>query len=538
MKKTLLIPILSATLLLAACNDWLSEISPGTELLDDYLVNGNSAIALTNGCYVPLQWEFGKTYFPEWFIGDVCSDDAQKGGQSVTDMSVAYDMENFKVNADNTYLLMYYQTQFQGIERCNMALSQIPAMEPDEYMDQDLKDRLIGEVRFLRAMYYFRLVRVFGGVPKIDKVVEGSDNWKQSRASAQDIYKMIEKDLLDAEPALWDKSDYPEADLGRATKGAAQAMLLKTYLTGHKHFTNPYGEAEKWGKAVVDAAQAGEYALCDNFFDNFTLAGENGRESIFEIQYTHDPQSDYGGDAGGLGLTRGTFTVILTRSRSQALMGDQTGWGFNRPSADLYEAFETGDPRRDLTIINPTDAQISNPNEDIYLGTRYLNRKYAMTTDGEGGVMYKLPHETRGPINNKVIRYADALLMYAEACVETGNTGQAKWALEEVRNRARGGNAALLPEFPGYNGYSDTAEDLKKAIRHERRVELAMEGHRWFDLNRWGIAHSTMTAFKKKAGNELLAAEMNDFIEGTHELFPIPTEERRLSDLDQNHGYE
>ncbi|MHB9143254.1 MAG: RagB/SusD family nutrient uptake outer membrane protein, partial [Paludibacter sp.] len=139
--------------------------------------------------------------------------------------------------------------------------------------------------------------------------------------------------------------------------------------------------------------------------------------------------------------------------------------------------------------------------------------------------------------NIKVIRYADVLLMYAEACCETNNLAPAKWALEQVRNRAREGNVAILPAFPNYNSYTDNQTDLRKAIRHERRVELGMEGHRWFDLCRWGIAKQTMDAY---AASETPAAraEMATFVAGKNELFPIPAAEIDLDPLmEQNPNY-
>ena len=155
---------------------------------------------------------------------------------------------------------------------------------------------------------------------------------------------------------------------------------------------------------------------------------------------------------------------------------------------------------------------------------------------GQDGKYIPLSHASRSPLNYRVIRYADVLLMYAEACCEENATTEAKAALEKVRSRARGNNPAILPEFPGYNNYQDTKDDLMKAIRHERRVELAMEGHRWFDLCRWNIAKKTMDAYKANETPEA-RAEMADFIEGKHELFPIPQEEVNLGGLEQNPGY-
>lgn len=506
------------TLMLTSCDSWLLEPSPGVTKLADFYTVGQTAIQNTNAAYVPLMWEYNSTYFPEWFIGDVVSDDALKGGQSVGDMADVYDMENFKTNSNNGYLLDFYRAQYQGIARCNLPIQEIPKMTPDSTMSGNVQNRLVGELKFLRAMYYFRLVRIFGGVPKVTEVIESSSNWKQPRATKEEIYSLILSDLEDANSKLWKKSEYSSTDLGRATKGAAQAMLLKVNLYMHN-----YSEAKRWGDSIMTS---NEYDLVPNYADNFTLAGENGPESVFEIQYMEDPTSDYG---EGDGFTRGTFTVILTRSRSSKLGG---GWGFNKPTQNLYNEYESGDPRRDATILNPTDAQIETPAQEIYLGDRYLNRKYAMMNDD--GTFYKLTHPTRGPINNKVIRYADVLLMYAEACCELNDLTPAKNALEKVRARARG-SLAILPAFP-YGTFADNQDDLRKAIRHERRVELGMEGHRWFDLCRWGIAKQVMDAYKATESAEA-QAEMAPFIANKDELMPIPSKEIDLNPMEQNPGY-
>lgn len=514
MKKTINI-LLAATLVFSSCENWLLEPSPGVTTLEDFYSSGRTAIQNTNAAYVPLMWEFNSTYFPEWFIGDVVSDDALKGGQSIADMAVVYDMENFKTTDNNTFLLDFYRAQYQGIARCNLPLQEIPRMMTDSVMDSRTQQRLIGELKYLRALYYFRLVRVFGGVPKVTEVIGSSRDWQQDRASAEAIYDLIISDLEEANLRLWKKSEYASEDLGRATKGAAQAMLLKSNLYRHN-----YEQAKRWGDSIM---LSNEYNLVSNYADNFTLAGENGPESVFEIQFMEEPTSDYG---QGFGFTRGTFTVVLTRSRASRFQG----WGFNKPTQNLYDAYESNDPRRDITIYNPTNAEIETPEQEIYLGSRYLNRKYALMNDD--GSLYPLAHPTRGPINIKVIRYADVLLMYAEACVETNHLIEAKTALETVRARARGNNPGILPSFP-YGAYADNKDDLRKAIRHERRVELAMEGHRWFDICRWGIAKEVMDAYKATETPEA-RSHMAPFIKGKHELFPIPSQEIDLNPMTQN----
>ncbi len=505
----IIMAVVAMATLLSGCNDWLREDGPGKTELDDFFTSGQTALQAVNAAYYPLAWEYNNTYYSEWFVGDIASDDAVKGGQNLTDMADAYDIENFKTVASNTLLLDYYRAQYQGISRCNFALEYIPSLELDETMDEALRDRYVGEVRFLRAYYYFRLVRMYGGVPLVDFIIDSSEGWKQPRATAEQIYTFIINELEEAERVLVEKSKMTAEELGRATKGAAQAMLMKVHL-----YCGNYDEAKTWGEKIISS---GEYSLNTNYMDNFYLSGENGPESVFEIQYAEDPTSDYG---EGNGFTRGTFTVILTRSRSTVLCGGNAGWGFNKPTQDLYDEFEDGDPRRDYTIINPTDAQIETPAQEIYLGSRYMSRKYAMQ-DVDGSYI-ALSHATRAPINRKEIRYSDVLLMYAEACIESDvDFNQAKDAINQVRARV---------------GLAPIAEATREALRHERRVELAMEGHRWFDLCRWGVVGDVMNAYKAKYINAE-GAEMADFVKGKHELMPIPSEEVRLGELTQNNGY-
>ena len=521
----------AALLMLTACNSWLSEPTPGVTGLDEFFTSGAACEQVVNGCYAPLAWEFNKTYFSEWFIGDIASDDALKGGQNKADGSDAYDIDNFKTNANNGILLDYYRAKYMGISRCNLAIREIAKYQPDTTLTVETQNRMIGEARFLRGFYYFQLVRVFGGVPLSLDVIESDANWRSPRASVSDIDDAIVADFDAAEKLLWAKSAYAPEDLGRATRGAARAMLCKANL-----YRKNYDEAYKWGKKFIDEEyNAGEYSLFTNYADNFTLAGENGSESVFEIQYMDDPTSDYG---EGFGFTRGTFGAILTRPRLDS-MGSNKGWGWNHPTQNLFDEYEAGDPRRELTIGVPSAEEASSV-EVNYLGSPYYNMKVSQV---ENNMFPALDHDSRGALNYRLVRASDVLLLFAEAALESGKSEtEAKWALEQVRSRARmmASDSNALPEFPNYLGYSNNAESLRKAIRHERRVELAMEGHRWFDLVRWGIAAEVMDKDNGSYGkNESAEAreEMASFIKGKHELFPIPSEEIALNPMEQNNGY-
>lgn len=525
MKRLSYITIILAALSFASCHDWLTESAPGTTDVKDFLSSEEAAIQQTNGVYVPLAWEFNNVFYGEWAIGDVCSDDAIKGGESIQNAPEIYDLSNFQTTSNNSYLLDFYRAQYQGIERANIAIEMIGGMSSD-FIGDRMRSRLIAEAKFLRAYYYFRLVRIFGGVPLVIEPIYSSADWKQPRATTEAVYERIITDLKDAEADLWFKSDYPASDLGRATKGAAQAMLLKTCLYAHK-----YEDAYTWGTKFM-TEQSGEYDLQQNFLENFAIEGENGIESVFEVQYVEEGTSDWGGNIpnGANGSTRGNMSTKWMRPRNanicitdfNTMTGDD-GYGFDKPTEDLRAAFENGDPRREWTIYEMSDDEISSPAQEIQYGNRNINRKYLgfYSDGGKYNRYYKLDHATRSPINRREIRLADVLLLYAEACLESGHDlDKGKFALNRVRGRVGLGEVELT----------------EQTLRHERRVELAMEGHRWFDLCRWGIAGDTMNAYRQKyIGAD--GADMREFVKGKHELFPIPWEEVRLSGLSQNAGY-
>lgn len=544
MKLQYIISTLFVCLLFSACTSWLTAEQPDTTKLDEYYTSADAALQNVNACYVPLQWEYGDTFCSEWFIGDIMSDDAVKGGGSLNDMADAYDLENWRTQIDNSLVRSFWRVNSLGIARCNLALNYIPNMKNDSSFTIELQQRFIGEIRFLRAYYYFRMVRAFGGVPLVDHIIAGDDEWGIPRASAAEIYTFIINDLTYAAEHLWLKSEYDAIDMGRATKGAAQAMLQKVnlYLASEGNAANRaasmsaqdyYNAAIVWGDSVI---QSNQYDLCANYADNFTLAGENGIESVFEIQYVgeeDDNTGDYGANENEhYGATRGTFTTVLTRSRSSIINTLGDGWGFNKPTQNLYDEYEENDIRRYVTIYKPQDSEITSAAEEIYLGNSYLSRKYAIYNtvytkeDARTCVtIYKLEHQSRGPINNRQIRYADVYLMQAEAYLGLGDAGKAAAYINKVRQRV---------------GLSDIAAADWNALRHERRCELAMEGHRWFDLVRWNIAYETMTAYEKAetAEYQYQISLGGGFQRGKHELLPIPLKERELNpNMTQNPGY-
>ncbi len=542
----IIIAALSGTFL-SSCDDYLTFPKEGAVDIDDSFIDAKAAVSSATACYAPLTWEFqnaGGTFFNEWWIGDVCSDDAIKGGSTLSDMNLVYDMENFKTKSDNNALLWFYRCQYIGIFRCNLVHEYVPAMKSELFAKEKagLQNRVLAEASFLRAMYYFRLVRVFGGVPIVDYLIKAQSEWKQPRATESEVYEQIYKDLKFAIKHLPERNGYVATELGRATKGAARALLMKAYMNNQN-----FNDAKLQGDSIINSSQ---YTLVSNYNNIFKVEGENNSESVFEIQYISEGTSDAW---NGMGFSRGTLTPTMTRPR----WGTEEGWGFNRPTQELYDEFESGDPRRDAAIYEPTLEQVeasddNTNNINVYLGNRYTARKYSMMNPDTTWI--KLGHSTRGEINRKEIRYADVLLMYAEACLKQSSpdVSRAKWALEQVRNRARitAARTDILPEFPNYSiplrgvgqigtkQLQDNIDDLYLAIQHERRVELAMEGHRWFDLKRWGILGDVMNSYKG-ATKPQIATHMDAFVKGKHELFPIPLQERDLnSPMPQNPGYD
>ncbi len=237
----------AAALLLTACNGWLSEPTPGVTKLEDFFTQGETCVQTVNGCYAPLAWEFNSSYFSEWFIGDIASDDALKGGQNKADGADAYDIDNFKTNANNTILLDYYRAKFMGISRCNLAIREVAKFKPDTTLTVEERDRLVGEAYFLRGFYYFQLVRVFGGVPLTLEVLDSAEKWTGPRATSDEVYSAILSDLANAEKLLWEKDEYEDEDLGRATRGAALAMLCKVNL-----YVKNYEAAYEWGRKFYE----------------------------------------------------------------------------------------------------------------------------------------------------------------------------------------------------------------------------------------------------------------------------------------------
>lgn len=483
--KSLMVAVI---LLLSGCEGFLEKKPLGQLTSDNFFQTEEQAVWAVNAIYNHLR-DWNVHVFSYIGLTDIVSDDSDKGS-TVTDANFLLEVDNFSFDPGNIAFLGVWGGYYQGIYRANLVLSEVPLMEE---IEPTLQARLIAEAKFLRAHFYFNLVRWFGDIPLIDRPLN-PDEYKQERKPASEVYALIIADLSEAAAVLPLRSAQLAEDQGRATKGAAQALLAKVYLT-----RGEYALAEPLLMEVIASAN---YALLPNFNTIFMPEGENSTESIFEV-----------------------FTVALETggggsqyNEVQGVRGDPNlGWGFNRPSDDLVTSFETGDPRREATILYvgevlPDGSEVVQDNTDI-LNERYNQKAWVPEHTGGNG---------NGPGNIRLLRYADVLLMAAEVLNENGKSTEALQYLNQVRARARRNNPFILPDIT----ITDQAE-LRSRIWRERRSELALEQHRWFDLQR-----------QQRAG-EVMRAVGKPFIDGKHDLFPIPQAEIDLSGglLGQNSGY-
>lgn len=489
--------VLPALLLLLASNgcqkDFLDRKPLGDATFDTFFENADQATYAVNAIYHQFrQWDC--IAFPWIGLTDIISDDADKGS-TPNDALYMLEIDDFTFNATNSSFSGVWRGYYNAIARANLAILRIPDVE----MDENLKKRLIGEAKFLRAYSYFLLVQWFGDVPVITEPLGGEEYYTQERKPVQEVYAQIEKDLLDAIEALPEKSQYAAKDLGRVTKGAAKGILAKLYMV-KKDFVN----AEKYCLEIINSNQ---YSLLNRYADNFLRVGENGAESIFEINAAALEPVD---GVTGPGAT--PYNMI------QGVRGiPNLGWGFNRPSDNLVAAFEVGDPRREATIIYVNEV-LPDGVTQVQDNPEIVNERY----NQKAWVPAHTGLQDNGPGNIRILRYSDILLLAAEALNENGKAGEALTYLNQVRKRARGTNNFILPDVT----VTDQSQ-LRERIYRERRVELAMEQHRWFDLLRWGRAEQVMKAVGK------------NFVAGTHELLPIPQTEIDLTGggIRQNPGY-
>ena len=425
-------------------------------------------------------------------LGEIASDNTLSGGESATDVPGFQAVDEMTHQPDNSNLKDLWNWMFAGVQRANYIL------EFKDKTDFDGKAQIIAEARFLRAYYQFELVKWFGEIPmKGDARFKLGDEKTIPRSPVADVYASIESDLLFA----IDNLNAVAPQTGRATKGAAQALLGKAYL-----YQNKFVEAS----TVLDQLiTSGSYSLVSNYNTIFENNNENNAESVFEVQYSDGEGAGF----GCLQCSEGNVAVGFNGIRNYAGPLFDSGFSFNVPTQAAYDAYEVGDNRRDVAILNiATFAAANNATYGTgYKHTGFFNRKY-LPRQGDANIG---DQNLTNPNNYRAIRYADVLLMAAEAFNRGGiDDVKARLYLNQVRSRA----------FADSNhNISASGPALTDFILAERRLELMGEGHRFFDLVRTSKAAQAITGFTVNK----------------NEVFPLPLDEIQFSNgnWQQNNGY-
>ena len=483
-------------LLIGACKDAFLEKNPLIGVTEENFYRTEAdAVAAINAAYAPLQFQLSPAGHFRWFWGDIMSDDSSKGGSGDNDANDLLQLETFRGPTNTEMLESEWGANYEGVYRANVVLEKVPPIE----MNARLKARILGEAKFIRAWNYYNLVIMFGDVPLADHVLSPSE-YNMPRTPKEQVWNFIEKDLQEAAAALYLKSEYGIEDIGRITKGTAQALLTKVYLW-RKNWTAAKAAAE----SVINS---NEYQLVADYAQIFTLDGENNSESIFEIQYMNAS----GGNWGKNNANEGSLTNVFTRARGQF-----AGYGFNLPTENfVQEFFKEGfeDPRLKSTVFRVGEnmgdrgkftLEATGGFPQPYYAKKYFSNKSEDATLGDPN--------PNGGTNDRVIRLSDILLCHAEAAAQLGDFEAAKTSLNKVRKRV------------GIANINASGAPLLQAIYRERRIELGLEAHRFFDLVRTGNAPTVLGALGFRAG--------------THELFPIPQAQILATGgaLTQNNGY-
>lgn len=503
MKQLYKFALLSIVCLLAsACGEDFLELEPrGIELETNFYQTQEEIFQALVSTYDVLQWGGTQNAWTmKTGLLNAASDDCFAGGSNDSDQPswVAYD--NFTLDPFLGPQAGLWSKSYQGIYRANLTIQKV---QESEVVTSEFKARTIAEAKFLRAYFYFDLVRFFGNAPLIKDILGADVIYEQTQVGTDALYAQIEQDLNDARNTFELPETVPTGELGRITQGAVKALLGKVIL-----YQNNQARMQEAATLFEEVINSGIYALESNFGNIFSPNNEFGIESIFEIVHSGNQRGGWGNFVNG---TEGNYNTQFCGMRDYVGPTYATGWSFCPVTNKLVEEMQN-DPRFPHTIIdgNALKAQGAAYTEG-YQNTDFFIRKYAglqenSAADGEPALNWG---------NNEIeIRLADVMLMAAEAFTLAGNDEKGKLYVNQVRDRVG------LQPFTSFTG-----DQLLTAIYKERQLELATEGHRFFDLVRTGNA----------------AAELGDqgFISGKSELLPIPQSEIDITEgnIVQNPGY-
>lgn len=471
-------------ILAMACSDEFVDVDSQDENSEDFFNSEEDYQNALIAAYDPLQ----STYL-NVMLGEIASDNTLAGGESAIDVPGIQEIDDMIHTPVNQQLRDIWGWMYGGVNRANFI------MEFQDKTDFPGKEGVIGQARFLRAYYNFELVKWFGDIPfKIDSRIQFGDQFELPRTPKEEVYALIEQDLIYAA----DNLPYVQSEIGRVTKGAAQGLLGRVYL-----YQDKFSEA---AQVLEDLINNGPHDLLADYSTMFENDNENNIESVFEVQYTDLEGAGF----GCLQCSEGNVAVGFNGIRNYTGPLFESGFSFNVPTQEVVDEFEPGDLRLDTAILDIVAwaDQTGATYTEGFEHTGYYNRKYI----SRQGDLNTGDANLTNPNNYRAIRFADVLLMAAEALNRGGiDDGRAQTYLNRVRSRAG------LPDVLA------TGVTLTNAIYHERRVELVGEGHHFFDLVRTGRA----------------ATEIDGFQSGKHELFPIPSIEIQLAggQWEQNPGY-
>ncbi len=506
----------AAVLLATSCEDFLEREPLDLRVESNFYQTQQDATEALIAIYDAFGWHTVVGFHPLQMFMDIASDDSYAGGASRNDAPNIIQVDQHNMLTTNGEILGLWRKYYILVYRSNLYLEKVEGMEVEE----SFRTRTVAEAKFMRAYAYFDLLRLFENVPLLTETLKSQTDYDQAQATPQDIANQIAKDLVEAAADL--PEEIPPTENGRVSKWAAKSLLARVYL----YVNGVYGTDLNAGGTTIDRAAAlaeveaviqnSGHALLPNFADNFNKANEFSVESVLEISYTDArPWYDWGYIQGG----EGNMAAQMQGPRvdEPALEAYDRGWSFAPVTQSLYEAFEDGDPRREATILH--ENEIVGSLTIGYQHTGYFSKKY--TTSKEYAPSDGQPELNWGN-NYRVIRFADVLLMAAEL-----GSSNAQAYLDEVRSRV------------GLSSVPATMEN----IMNERRVELALEGHRYWDLIRQGLDVAEQAISVNGEIGPLYqgeAVEFNvTFDPGTRGLFPIPQSEVDISNglYQQNAGY-
>jgi hypothetical protein len=491
MKYSLYILMVLPMILLSSCSkDFLDKSPEYSVNTENFYQTEADAIAAINGAYQPLQWP--KLYNMRMWTSDIMAGNSIVGAGGGSDGQETQDQANFVTATDNQGVLDLWRGPWPGILRCNIILQKVPGMN----ISESVKNQVLGEAYFLRAHYYYILVRYFGDVPLVLEPVGPEDDLRPFRTPKAEVYAQIVADLTKATELLPGRDSYSAADLGRASKGAAAGMLASVNLT--------LGNWQDVVGLCEDVTALG-YSLNPDYAGNFDPSNKNSSESLFEVQYAAN-----GGFNFWSNENQASWLSTFTGPRGSDLVAG--GWGWNQPTQEFMNRYEAGDLRKDVTTLYEGCPQFDGQDyQKSYSLTNYNLRKFLVSKTIS-------PAYDNSPMNFPVLRYADVLLMKAEALNELGRTSEAEAPLNEVRARAG------LPDVTGLS-----KDAFREKVLVERRMELAFEGQRWFDLIRVDNGQYAI-GFLHSIGKTNMTTK--------HLLFPIPQKEIDANpNLTQNPGY-